>query len=101
MMSCILVLYILIFTLSVPGTATVSPLRGQPPYTESLAAGWLQTSDPDALYAHRDDLASARAAERIWADRLARNPKDFESAWKPGGAGSSRGNPRPENQRKG
>lgn len=34
------------------------------------------------LYAHREDLASAQAAERIWADRLAANPRDFESAWK-------------------
>src|SRR5205085_9406172 len=34
------------------------------------------------LYAHRNDLSSARAAERIWADRLARDPKDFASAWK-------------------
>jgi tetratricopeptide (TPR) repeat protein len=42
----------------------------------------LQADDPDALYARRADLASARAAEKIWADRLARNPGDFESAWK-------------------
>jgi len=60
----------------------------------------LQTSDPDALYAHRDDLASARAAERIWADRLARNPKDFESAWKLARARYSLGTHAPENERK-
>lgn len=42
----------------------------------------LQSSNPDQLYAHRDDLASARTAEKIWADRLARDPKDFASAWK-------------------
>jgi len=40
------------------------------------------SSDPDQLYAQRDNLASARAAEKIWADRLARDPRDFESAWK-------------------
>lgn len=40
------------------------------------------SQDPDQLYAHRDDLASARAAEKIWAERVARDPKDFESAWK-------------------
>lgn len=61
--------------------------------TESTAARTLQAAaaphqtppanaDPDALYAHRDDLASARAAEAIWAARLARDPKDFTSAWK-------------------
>ena len=38
--------------------------------------------DPDALYAQREDLANARAAERIWAERLTRDPKGFESAWK-------------------
>jgi tetratricopeptide (TPR) repeat protein len=39
-------------------------------------------ADPDALYARREDLSSARQAEAIWADRLAKNPRDFESAWK-------------------
>ena len=38
--------------------------------------------DPDALYARRDDLASARQAAAIWEARLKQNPKDFESAWK-------------------
>jgi len=38
--------------------------------------------DPDRLYARRDDLASARQAADIWADRLQRNPRDFEAAWK-------------------
>jgi hypothetical protein len=42
----------------------------------------LQTPNPDALYAEREVLASARQAEAIWSDRLAANPKDFESAWK-------------------
>jgi tetratricopeptide (TPR) repeat protein len=39
-------------------------------------------TDPDALYAARDDLAKAREAASIWADRLQKNPKDFEAAWK-------------------
>ena len=39
-------------------------------------------ASPDALYAQRENLASGQAAERIWAARLARDPKDFESAWK-------------------
>ena len=41
-----------------------------------------QAQDPDALYAQREQLPSAQAAEAIWAARLARDPKDFESAWK-------------------
>ena len=41
-----------------------------------------QTADPDALYRQRESLASAQQAETIWADRLSRDPKDFEAAWK-------------------
>jgi tetratricopeptide (TPR) repeat protein len=41
-----------------------------------------QTPDPDALYKQREQLASAQQAEGIWAERLAKDPKDFESAWK-------------------
>jgi tetratricopeptide (TPR) repeat protein len=39
-------------------------------------------SDPDALYAEREDLAPARLAVESWADRLRRSPSDFEAAWK-------------------
>lgn len=39
-------------------------------------------ADPEALYRDRDTPASALAAERLWAARLAADPKDFESAWK-------------------
>lgn len=42
----------------------------------------LQAEDPDALYAQREQIAAAQQAEGIWAARLARDPKDFESAWK-------------------
>jgi tetratricopeptide (TPR) repeat protein len=38
--------------------------------------------DPDSLYRDRTMLASARGAAAIWADRLAANASDFESAWK-------------------
>ncbi len=38
--------------------------------------------DPDALYARREDLASVQKAVGLWADRLARDPRDFEAAWK-------------------
>jgi tetratricopeptide (TPR) repeat protein len=41
-----------------------------------------QDPGPDALYARRDNLASARQAAQIWSDRLKQNPRDFESAWK-------------------
>jgi tetratricopeptide (TPR) repeat protein len=39
-------------------------------------------ADPDALYAKRDDLASARESAAIWQSRLQPNARDFESAWK-------------------
>ena len=42
----------------------------------------LQADDPDALYKQRDAVASAQQAEAIWAARLAKDPRDFESAWK-------------------
>ena len=38
-------------------------------------------ADPDALYAQREDLARARRAVDIWAERAAAGT-DFESAWK-------------------
>jgi len=41
-----------------------------------------QAPDPDALYRERPTLAKAREAANIWGERLAKNPKDFESAWK-------------------
>jgi len=38
--------------------------------------------DPDRLYADREKLSSALEASTIWEARLAKNPRDFESAWK-------------------
>jgi tetratricopeptide (TPR) repeat protein len=38
--------------------------------------------DADALYAGREDFASARRAAEIWADAVRRNPQDFEAACK-------------------
>jgi tetratricopeptide (TPR) repeat protein len=38
--------------------------------------------DPDRLYADREKLSSAIEAASIWEARLARNSRDFESAWK-------------------
>lgn len=46
------------------------------------AANAVLQADPDALYAGREDLAKARQAASIWAERLQRNPRDFEAAWK-------------------
>lgn len=45
-------------------------------------AGAAPAPDPDALYARRDDLASALQASDIWAARLRENPQDFEAGWK-------------------
>jgi tetratricopeptide (TPR) repeat protein len=46
------------------------------------ARGRLQvpSEDPDALYRERENLASAKRAEDIWAKQLASNPKDFSAA---------------------
>lgn len=59
-----------------------------------------QPANPDLLYAHRDDLASAREAEAIWAARLAKDPRDFESAWKLARARYWLGGHAPEAERK-
>ena len=48
----------------------------------TLAFRGQAAEDPDALYRQRETLASAQQAEAIWAGRLARDAKDFESAWK-------------------
>lgn len=54
---------------------------GAPLYAASRSFR-LQADDPDALYKQRETIASAQHAEGIWAARLAKDPKDFESAWK-------------------
>ena len=56
--------------------------------------------DPDALYAGRESLAQATQAESIWAGRLARDPRDFESAWKLARARYWLGGRLPEAERK-
>lgn len=67
------------------------------------AAGTHQAdqSDPDGLYASREDLSKARAAAAIWADRLEKNSKDFEAAWKLSRARYWLGGRAPEAERKG
>ena len=50
---------------------------------QSAAAVYAQeAADPDRLYADRGKLSSALEASAIWEARLAKNPRDFESAWK-------------------
>jgi tetratricopeptide (TPR) repeat protein len=39
-------------------------------------------ASPDALYARRDDGASARRAAESWSAQLKADPKAFEAAWK-------------------
>jgi hypothetical protein len=82
MMSCMFVFYPLLIG-SLVAAAGMSPdrLTGSPSPAR-LPVVSTQSSDPDALYASRDDLAKARQAATIWADRLERDPKDFVSAWK-------------------
>jgi tetratricopeptide (TPR) repeat protein len=48
----------------------------------SLAIAQPTAGDPDALYAKRADILSARQAAEIWQSRLRQNAHDFESAWK-------------------
>jgi hypothetical protein len=57
--------------------------------------------DPDALYAKREDLDSARRAAAIWRERFRQhNPVDFESAWKLSRALYWLGGHAPEGERK-
>jgi hypothetical protein len=88
MMSCIPVLYLALCTAG--GSVNLAGAAGQ-----SGAA-----AEPDALYARRDDLASARRAAAIWESRLQQNPNDFESAWKLGRAMYWLGGHAPEAERK-
>ena len=64
------------------GAPESTRLRLQPHWTATIHAAQNAAADPDALYAQRDDLASARKASAIWEERLKANPKDYESAWK-------------------
>jgi tetratricopeptide (TPR) repeat protein len=77
-MSCIAILYIALFHADAPLRSTFAPaaIVMQP---SGQQAG---TSDPDALYANRTDLASAKKAAEIWEARLRENSKDFDSAAK-------------------
>jgi uncharacterized membrane protein len=69
-------------------------------FMQAMPAVAAQAPDPDSLYRQRENIASAQQAEGIWAERLAKNPKDFESAWKLGRARYWLGTHAPEKSRK-
>jgi tetratricopeptide (TPR) repeat protein len=74
------------------------------PYKDATIAKWLQAAEsgnPDALYGQREDLAKARAAAAMWADRLLKNPRDFDASWKLARARYWLGGRAPEAERKG
>jgi tetratricopeptide (TPR) repeat protein len=85
-MSCILLLYLVLSGGScgvrLPPDLLTQRLDAWVALPGSAKAMAGLQADPDALYAARNDLAKARAAASIWADRLRQNPKDFEAAWK-------------------
>jgi hypothetical protein len=74
MISCIVAFYIAAFA---PAGA-LGLAQGIPAETPPAA----RNDNPDVLYAARENLASARRAVAIWQDRLSRDARDFESAWK-------------------
>jgi uncharacterized membrane protein len=60
-----------------------------------------QAEDPDALYKQRENIPIAQRAAQIWADRLAKDPRDVEAAWKLARARYWLGTHAPEASRKG
>lgn len=101
-MSCILSVYIprrTRFTIHLPMQAAVwivVALAG----AGALAQAVQSHDDADALYAGRDDLANVRQATAIWGDRLQKNSRDFEAAWKLARARYWLGSHAPEQERK-
>jgi uncharacterized membrane protein len=65
-----------------------------------LSSFRLQAEDPDSLYRQRENIPIAQRAEQIWAQRLAKGPADFESAWKLARARYWLGTHAPEKSRK-
>jgi uncharacterized membrane protein len=61
----------------------------------------LAQEDPDSLYRQRENIPVAQQAEQIWAARLAKDARDFESAWKLAKARYWLGTHGPEPARKG
>jgi tetratricopeptide (TPR) repeat protein len=101
MMSCILVLYILVFSaFSAAVTLEDVSLEARLGSAKELAARAQPADDADALYARREDLASARQAAEIWVEQLQKDPRDFETAWKLARARYWLGGHASENERK-
>ncbi len=82
MTSCILILYIAVIGAAAPRQAAPAP------------------GDADALYAARENLASARQAAALWAERLRRDPRDYDAAWKLARARYWLGGHAPDSERK-
>ena len=104
-MSCILVFYLLLAGV-IGGATAGAPRATLHPHRHDARVGAerLQAAvngDPDAWYREREDLAKARAAAAIWADRLQKNPREFEPAWKLARARYWLGGRAPEAERKG
>ena len=84
-----------LFHLKVEATLLASPLLA------SMESGFrLQAEDPDLLYRQRENIPAAQRAEQIWAERLAKDPKDVEPAWKLARARYWLGTHAPERSRK-
>ncbi len=99
-MSCIFVFYLCTRSAALEGRVTRVAAIQSRVTNASIAIAQQFPSDPDTLYARRDDLASARQAADIWQTRLQRNPKDFESAWKVARARYWLGSHAPESERR-
>jgi len=72
MSSCISILYMALLACAVPEAAPI----------QAAASVGVERDDPDALYADREHLESARRAEAIWTRRLVDHADDFATAWK-------------------
>jgi tetratricopeptide (TPR) repeat protein len=86
MRSCIRVSYIAVFCILV---GLVPLVVSSAPRTSEAAASRLDAvrahqgpADPDALYADRENPASAVRAAGVWEARLAASPDDLDAAWK-------------------
>src|SRR5262245_43997644 len=60
----------------------------------------LSAQSPDELYVNREDIASARAAAKVWAADFAGPSPSFESAWKLSRANYWLGGHAPEAERR-
>jgi len=99
-MSCILLFYLCTPGAAFPYRVTSVEAIQAHATNRPIAIAQAPASDPDTLYARRDDLASAQQAAAIWQTRLQQNPKDFESAWKLARARYWLGSHAPEGERR-